>query len=87
MRPLIKCALGVIFCISRTYMCFGKDWKDAKHLDQDKKEQHGNFTEMIPPWWIIFSVLPISCPGEMGVLAVMLKHTMADIQVTSLPPL
>lgn len=37
-------------------------------------------------WTSLFSLSPTSCVGEMGVLAVMLKHTMADMQVTSLPP-
>lgn len=51
------------------------------------EQEKGNFTELLPLQQIIFTGLPISCAGGMAVLAVMLKHTMADIQVTSLPPL
>lgn len=57
------------------------------YIRQRQGEELGNFTEMLPQQWIIFTGLPISCVGGMAVLAVMLKHTMADIQVTSLPPL
>ncbi len=57
------------------------------NIRQRKGKELGNFPEMLPQKWIIFAGLPISCVGGMAVLAVMLKHTMADIQVTSLPPL
>lgn len=57
------------------------------NIRQRPREELGNFTKMLPQQWIVFTGLPISCVGVMAVLAVMLKHTMADIQVTSLPPL
>lgn len=36
--------------------------------------------------WLVRD-LPTSCVGGIGVLAVAFRHTMADMQVTSLPPL
>lgn len=42
---------------------------------------------MLSLQWIIFTGSPISWSGGMVVLAVTLKHTLADMQVTSLPPL
>lgn len=54
---------------------------------KQEEEELKNSAQMLPQRWIIFPDLPISCVGGMAVLAVMLKHTMADMQVTSLPPL